>query len=95
MATIKWTQDEEAVFKTLGVGPENLSMRKFIRGQRKINGKIFAALNLILDSSPKPAPGRLNVAGTNKMAQARKIIAGIPGPPPGCEPLKGGGGPQT
>ena len=93
MATIRWTQDEEAVFKALGVGPENVSMRKFIRGQRKINGKFFAALNLILDSLPEPAPGILKVAGTNKIAQARKIIAGVPGPPPGCGPLKGGDGP--
>jgi len=91
MAIIEWTQDEEAVFKALGVSEENVSMRNLIRGQRQINGKFFAALNLILDSLPESDPGIAKVAGPDKMAEARKIIAGIPGPPPGCAPQKGGG----
>lgn len=93
MAT-KWTQDEEAVFKALHVPEQNVSMRELIRGQRQINGRLFAALNLILDSLPEPDPAQCTLAGVGKITEARKIVEGIPGPPPGCEPLKGGD-PQT
>ena len=88
MATRKTANKEKAltdadVFKKFGVGPNQKSLRKFISGQRKINGRLYKAIELILDALPKEsAPSSL--PDFEKLVEAGKINEVIPGDPPGC-----------
>ena len=43
-------KEEEAVFAAFGIGEGEVSLRDLIRGQRKINGKLYRAIGLILES---------------------------------------------
>jgi hypothetical protein len=79
MATTGWDQDEQDVMNQLGVGEDEIGLRNLIIGQRKINGRLYTAIKLILDSLPAPAPG---TPSGDKIARAREITEGIPGPPP-------------
>lgn len=90
MDTIIWTTEELEVFDKLGVGEGNVSLRKLIRGQREINGRLYLALKLILDSLPAPAPVTSQEPTPDKVDQARELVGGIPGPPPGCDDKVGG-----
>jgi hypothetical protein len=78
-----WTKAERAVFKAFGIGEGDVSLRTFIRGQRGINKKLYTAIDLILDALPKQA-GKLPTPADRKLARAKKINEGVPGPPPGC-----------
>jgi len=78
-----WTKAERAVFKAFGIGEGEVSLRRFIRGQRRINKKLYTAIDLILDALPEQA-GKLPTAADRKLARAKKINEGVPGPPPGC-----------
>ena len=82
MATKKkdvWTKEEKAVFAAFGIGEGEVSLRRFISGQRKINGRLYTAIELILDSLPK------GKTANPSLATAKKINDGVPGPPPGCD----------
>lgn len=70
-----WTPEELAVFAELGIGEENVSLRKLIRGQREINGRLYHAISLILDTLPQE---------NTQVTDARAENNGVPGPPPGC-----------
>jgi hypothetical protein len=92
MGTTGWDQDEQDVMTQLGVGEDEIGLRNLITGQRKINGRLYTAIKLILDSLPAPEPG---TPSADKIARAREITEGIPGPPPGCD-IKGlGEGPTS
>ena len=78
-----WTKAERAVFKAFGIGEGEVSLRRFIRGQRRINKKLYTAIDLILDALTEQA-GKLPTAADRKLARAKKINEGVPGPPPGC-----------
>ena len=87
MATKKkkgWTKEEKAVFAAFGIGNGEVGLRELIRGQRKINGRLYTAIELILDSLPKQT-GKLPTPADRKLAKAKKINEGVPGPPPGCD----------
>jgi hypothetical protein len=87
MATKKkdaWTKEEEAVFAAFGIGAGEVGLRRFISGQRKINGRLYAAIELILDSLPKEH-SKTSTLDFKKLATAEKINDGVPGPPPGCD----------
>lgn len=77
-----WTQDEEVVFKKLNVAENNLTLRMLIRGQRNINGRIFAALTDLLNCFPKAG---LSAECVKALEEAQDIVAKIPGEdPPFC-----------
>ncbi len=78
-----WTKAEKGVFKAFGIGEGEVSLRRLIRGQRRINKKLYTAIDLMLDALPKQA-GKLPTPADRKLASARKINEGVPGPPPGC-----------
>ena len=78
-----WTKAEKAVFAAFGIGEGEVSLRRFIRGQRAINKKLYTAIDLILDALPKQT-GKTATPADNTLAKARVINDGVPGPPPGC-----------
>jgi len=82
MATTGWDQDEQGVFDQLSVREDEIGLRNLISSQRKINGRLYLAIKLILDSLPAPEPG---TPSAEKIARAREITNGGPGPPPGCD----------
>jgi hypothetical protein len=71
-----WTKEEQAVFAALGVGEGDLALRKFIRGQRRINGRLYEAIDLILVHLKKQATGK---AVSIELKKAEKINDGVPG----------------
>jgi len=89
MPTINsWTIDEESVFDKLGVAKDDATLRMLIRGQRRINGRIFEALTVILNSFPTQ---NLDPESRRLLAEAKDIVKVIPGEdPPFCEPSKEG-----
>ena len=74
---------EKEVFAAFGIGPGEGSLRKLIRGQRKINGKLYEAIELILESLPKEH-SKTSTLDFKKLAKAKVLNDGVPGPPPGC-----------
>jgi hypothetical protein len=68
------------VFKAFGVGRDEVDLRKYIHGQRKINGKLYKAIDLIGEAL-KVGPGKKY---DRLIATANKINDSIPGEPPGC-----------
>ena len=78
-----WTKAERAVFKAFGIGEGDVSLRRFIRGQRSINKKLYIAIELLLDALPKQH-SKTSTPNYKKLAKAKKINEGVPGPPPGC-----------
>ena len=83
---------EEEVFEAFGIGTGEGSLRMLIRGQREINGRLYEAIELILDSLPKEH-SKTSTLDFKKLATAEKINEGVPGPPPGCSKtgIPGGG----
>ena len=75
-------KEEEAVFAAFGIGEGEKSLRALIKGQRKINGKLYRAIDLILDSLKERSGGK---AADPALDEAQRINKGVPGPPPGCE----------
>jgi hypothetical protein len=72
-----WTNEEMAVFAALGVGEGDVALRKFIRGQRRINGRFYEAIDLILAHLKKQAMGK---TVSTELKKAEKINDGVPGP---------------
>ena len=68
------------VFKAFGIGEGNVSARKFIHGQRRVNGRLYKAIDLIGEAL-KVGPGK---EYDRLIARANKINDGVPGDPPGC-----------
>jgi hypothetical protein len=83
----KWTKDEEDVFAEFGIGEGELGLRKFIRGQRRINGKLYTAIDLIL-ASLKRQRGK---ESDKNLEKAEKVNDVVPGEPPGCDKTGLGG----
>jgi hypothetical protein len=77
---------DEQIFDIFGVGTEtaSLPMRKFISGQRLINGRLYVAIDKILDhltnNLDRPDPD---------LEEAKRLNEEVPGRPPACNP--GGG----
>jgi hypothetical protein len=71
----------EDVFTIFGVGKGDQALRKFIRGQRKINGRLYKAIDLILEHLKK---GSKEVSP--ELEKADKLNEVIPGKvPPFCD----------
>ena len=83
-------KEEEAVFAAFGIGEGEVSLRMLIRGQREINGRLYEAIELILESLPKEH-SKTSTHDYKKLAEAKKLNDGVPGPPPGCSSPPGGG----
>ena len=81
---------EEEVFEAFGIGTGEGSLRMLIRGQREINGRLYEAIELILDSLPKEH-SKTSTLDFQKLAKAKELNDGVPGPPPGCSSPPGGG----
>jgi hypothetical protein len=83
-----WTNDEEQVFRELLVG-QNESLKRLIRGQRKINGKFFLAIQTIIECFEPKAD--LDQNAKQRVEAALKFVKEIPDvDPPRCEdPTKG------
>ena len=80
---------DEDVFKKFKVGEGDQSLRAFISGQRKINGRLYRSIELI-GKALQAGPGK---AHDGCVATACAINDKVPGVPPGCNPggLPGGG----
>jgi hypothetical protein len=86
----KWTAKEKQVFKQLGVGDGELSLRKLIRGQRRINGKLYDSIDLIIAHLKKQAGGK---TVSDELKKAEKLNDQVPSAdPPKCESGPGTGG---
>ena len=84
----EWTAEEEQVFTQLGVGDGEVSLRRLIRGQRRINGKLYDSLDLIITHLKKQARGK---AVSDELKKAERLNDQVPSAdPPKCE--SGGGG---
>lgn len=82
---------DEEIFDHFGVGTEttSLPLRKFISGQRKINGKLYMAIDKILDYLARGGGAR-----DPALAEALRLSDEVPGEPPACnrDGTPGGGG---
>jgi hypothetical protein len=79
----QWTEDEQQVFLDLGIG-EHESLKRLIRGQRKINGKFFLAIQTIIECF-EPKAG-LDENAKERVQAALKFVREIPDvDPPRCE----------
>jgi hypothetical protein len=80
---------DQEIFDLFGVGTETAShpLRKFISGQRRINGKLYIAIEKIVDSLEKKN------GMDDDLQAARDINDGVPLDPPACnsQGLPGGG----
>jgi hypothetical protein len=79
----QWNEDEEKVFSDLGIG-EHESLKRLIRGQRKINGKFFLAIQTIIECFEPKAD--LDQNAKQRVEAALKFVREIPDvDPPRCE----------
>jgi hypothetical protein len=80
---------DEDVFAAFKVGEGDQSLRAFISGQRKINGRLYRSIELI-GKALQAGPGKRH---NSCVAIACEINDKVPGDPPGCNPkgLPGGG----
>jgi hypothetical protein len=79
---------DEDVFEIFGVGKGDKALRAFISGQRKINGRLYKAIDLILDGLPR-SKGKMSSADDRKRSscldRAWALNEVIPGKvPPFC-----------
>jgi len=82
----EWTDAEKQVFEELGVGEGEVSLRKLIRGQRRINGKLYDAIDLIIAHLKQTSKTE-----TPELQKAETLNDLVPSAdPPKCE--SGGGG---
>jgi hypothetical protein len=83
----EWTAEENKVFDELGIGYGEVSLRRLIRGQRRINGKLYDSIDLIiahLKQTTKQATPELKKAETlNDLVPSAD--------PPRCESGPGSG----
>ncbi len=87
----EWTPKEKTVFRELGIGEGEVSLRKLIRGQRRINGKLYDAIDLILGHLKKQAKD--SKAATPELKKAEELNDLVPSAdPPRCESDPGSGG---
>ena len=83
-----WNQEEEAVFEKLGVAENDSTLRLLIRGQRRINGRIFEALMDLLKCFPREG---LSAECIKALDEAKSIVEKIPGEdPPFCQKSRSG-----
>jgi hypothetical protein len=78
-----WTKPEKVVFKAFGSGEGEVSLRRFVRGQREINKRLYTAIDLILEALIRQNR-KTSTTTDKKLAKAKVINEGVPGPPPGC-----------
>jgi hypothetical protein len=71
----------EDVFAEFGVGTGDVAMRKFIRGQRKLNKRFYKTMEAILDHLKK---GQDQKRPDQALLKAEKLNDGVPGDGPGC-----------
>lgn len=82
----KWTAKEKQVFRQLGIGDGEVALRRLIRGQRRINGKLYDSIDLIISHLKKTTK-----KATPELLKAEKLNDLVPSAdPPKCE--SGGGG---
>jgi hypothetical protein len=96
------TKGDFAAFKNLGVGEGDLSLRKLIKGQRRINGRLLAAnqeIKKVLKAlgrridriTPVAARKSASLEMGHSLKEITKHLGYVGGDePPGCEPVKGG-----
>ena len=78
-------QTDDEVFADLFLGPDQQTLRDIVSAQRKINGRLYKAIELILDALPK---GPSKTGGVTldfaKLAKADKFNEAVPGERIGC-----------
>jgi hypothetical protein len=79
----EWTAKEKQVFKELGVGEGEVTMRKLIRGQRRINGKLYDSIDLIIKHLKKQSKGKALSAELKKADKLNELVPSAD--PPKCE----------
>jgi hypothetical protein len=81
----EWTAKEKQVFKELGIGEGEVTLRKLISGQRKINGRLYKAIDLIGEGLKADRKGD-SKKHNDCVDRACKINDEIPGTePPYCD----------
>ena len=77
----EWTAEEKKVFNELGIGWGDVSLRKLIRGQRRINGKLYDAIDLIIAHLKKTSK-----EASPELKKAEQLNDLVPSAdPPKCE----------
>jgi hypothetical protein len=80
---IEWTQNDEDVLRDLGFTTES-GEGKLVRGQRRINGKFFVALQTILECFQTKYD--LSDEDKARVARALDLVKTVPdADPPKCE----------
>jgi hypothetical protein len=83
-----WTDAEKQVFEELGIGDGEVALRRLIRGQRRINGKLYDSIDLIIKHLKQTSNSE-----TPELKEAETLNDLVPSAdPPKCE-SGGGGGP--
>lgn len=84
---------DQQIFDIFGIGPETASqpLRKFISGQRIVNGHLYTAIDKILDHLTK-TQGK---EGDPDLEEAKTRSDAVPDAPPACIREGGGGGGGT
>jgi hypothetical protein len=78
-------QTDDEVFADLFLGPDQQTLRDIISAQRKINGRLYKAIELILDALPKgPSKTGGVTLDFKKLAKAVKFNEEVPGERIGC-----------
>ena len=81
----EWTAKEKQVFKELGIGEGEVTLRKFVRGQRQINGRLYKAIDLIGEGLKAERKGK-SKKHNDCIDRACEINEKIPGKvPPYCD----------
>ena len=89
----KKDKTDTKVFKEFGLGREQKTLRKLVSSQRKINGRLYKSIELILDAFPQPGKGKTGfTVNFDSLAKADKINEKVPGDGVGCVSPPGGGG---
>jgi len=80
-------QTDDEVFADFFLAPEQQTLRELISAQRKINGRLYKSIELILDALPK-GPSNSKTGGVTldfkKLAKADKFNEAVPGERIGC-----------
>jgi len=79
----EWTAKEKQVFKQLGIGNGEVALRRLIRGQRRINGKLYESIELIIKHLKNQSDGKKM---SEELKKANKLNGLVPSAdPPKCE----------
>ncbi|HVS80687.1 MAG TPA: hypothetical protein VHE60_03045 [Pyrinomonadaceae bacterium] len=78
----KKDKTDQKVFKEFGLGRDQKTLRKLVSSQRRINGRLYRSIELILEAFPTSKLGF--TVDRAKLDKADKINEVVPGTGVGC-----------